>query len=116
MIRLSKFNSIPLRCLAGHMHQSQLEARRCNELGLMEKAGVIRDLEQQVRFRLDVNGQHICDYICDWKYFDIERGCEVVEDAKGILTDVCRIKLKLMAAVRGVNVEIVRRAKARGWR
>ena len=114
--RASKYSNRPLRCAGGHMHQSTLEARRCDELQLMEKAGLIRDLEQQVRFRLDVNGQHICDYICDWKYYDNERGCEIVEDAKGLLTDVCRMKLKLMAAVHGVDVELVRNSRGKGWR
>ncbi|MGE5747306.1 MAG: DUF1064 domain-containing protein [Solirubrobacterales bacterium] len=99
------------------MHQSTLEARRCDELQLLEKAGLIRDLEQQVRFRLDGNGHRVADYSGEWKYFDNERGCEIVEDAKGLLTDVCRMKLKLMAAVHGVNVELVRHAgKSRGWR
>ena len=83
----------------------------------MEKGGLIRDLEQQPRFRLDVNGQHICDYIADWRYVDMERCCTVVEDAKGVLTSECRLKLKLMAACHGINVELVRHArKASGWR
>jgi hypothetical protein len=99
------------------MHQSMLEARRCDELLLMEKGGLIRDLEQQPRYRLDVNGVHVCDYVADWRYFDNERGCVVVADAKGVLTDVCRLKLKLMAAVHGVDVELVRHAgKSKGWR
>ncbi len=116
-MRRNKYSNRPVRCRSNHMHQSTLEARRCDELGLMEKAGLIRDLEQQVCFRLDVNGHHIADYVCDWKYFDNERGQEIVEDAKGILTDVCRMKLKLMAAVHGVDVELVRHAgKSRGWR
>jgi hypothetical protein len=113
----SKFGNRPLRCRQNHTHQSTLESRRCDELQLLERGGLIRDLEHQVRFRLDVNGHHICDYICDWKYYDNERGCEIVEDAKGLLTDVCRMKLKLMTAVHGVDVELVRHAgKSRGWR
>jgi len=96
------------------MHQSTLEARRCDELGLMETGGLIRDLEQQPRFRLDVNGMHICDYVGDWRYFDNERGAVVVEDAKGTLTEVCRLKLKLMAACHGIGVELVRKAGTRG--
>ena len=112
----SKFSNRPLRCQGGHLHQSTLEARRCNELTLMEQGGLIRDLEQQPRFRLDVNGQHICSYVADWKYWDNERGAEIVEDSKGLLTEVCKFKLRLMAAVHGVNVELVRKAGSRGWR
>jgi hypothetical protein len=83
----------------------------------MERGGIIRDLEQQPRFRLDVNGIHVCSYVGDFRYFDTERNAVIVEDAKGILTDVCRMKLRLMAAVHGVDVELVRHAgKSRGWR
>ncbi len=117
LFRTSKYHSRPLRCRANHFHQSTLEARRCDELQLLEQGNLIRDLEQQPRFRLDVNGIHVCDYIGDWRYFDLERGCIVVEDAKGLMTPECRLKLKLMAACHGINVELVRRAgKARGWR
>lgn len=100
------------------MHQSTLESRRCDELHLMQTGGLIRDLQAhpQVRFRLDVGGHHICDYLADFKYYDIERGTEVVEDTKGFITDVARMKLKLMAAVHGVDVELVRNSKGRGWR
>jgi len=115
--RASKYSNRPLRCRAGHMHQSTLESRRCDELQLMEIGGLIRDLEQQPRFRLEVNGVHVCDYIADWRFFDLDRGHVVVQDAKGVLTEVCRLKLKLMAAVHGIDVELVRHAgKSKGWR
>jgi hypothetical protein len=116
-MRRSKFNSRPLACRQGVIHQSTLEARRCDELHLMQTGGLIKDLRAhpQVRFRLD--GHHICDYLADFCYFDNERNAEVVEDTKGIITDVCRMKLKLMAAVHGVDVELVRHAgKSKGWR
>jgi hypothetical protein len=108
----------PDRCIENAMHQSRLEARRCTELHLMERGGLIRDLQAhpQKRFRLDVNGVHVCDYLADFVYFDIERNREVVEDTKGFMTEVARLKLKLVAAVHGIEVEVVRRAKARGYR
>jgi hypothetical protein len=101
------------------MHQSTLEARRCDELHLMQTGGLIKDLRAhpQVRFSLDVDGHHICDYHADFCYYDNERQAEVVEDTKGMITDVCRLKMKLMAACHGVDVELVRHAgKSRGWR
>lgn len=117
-MRRSKFSNRPLRCKQSSLHQSTLEARRCTELHLMERGGLIRDLQAhpQKRFRLDVNGVHVCDYLADFVYFDIERNREVVEDTKGFMTEVARLKLKLVAAVHGIEVEVVRRAKARGWR
>lgn len=116
----SKYSARPLRCRQGLMHQSTLEARRCDELHLMQQGGLIKNLRAhpQVRFSLDVGGHHIADYLCDFAYFDNERQAEVVEDTKGVITDVCRMKLKLMAAIHGVDVELVRHASrtSRGWR
>lgn len=115
--RISKFHNVPLRCMQGVMHQSSLEARRCNELHLLQRAGEIRDLEAhpQPRFKLDVNGVHVCDYLCDFRYHDNKRGCEIVEDTKGFYTEVSRLKVRLMLAIYGIEVEIVRPRKA-GWR
>ena len=117
-MRRSKFNNRPLRCRQNVMHQSTGEARRCDELHLMQQGGLIRDLEAhpQVRFRLDVDGHHICDYLADFVYYDNERKERVVEDVKGFQTEISKFKLKLMAAIHGVNVELVRNSKARGWR
>jgi len=109
----------PLRCSQGIMHQSTLEARRCTELHLMQLGNLIRDLEAhpQPRYRLDVNGVHVCDYLADFRYFDNDRQEVVVEDTKGWLTEVARLKLKLVAAVHGVNVELVRKVgRSEGWR
>ncbi len=107
----------PLRCSENVMHQSSLEARRCTELHLMQKGGLIRELQAhpQVRFRLSVGDHHICDYLADFVYWDNERGCKVVEDTKGMITEISRLKMKLMHAIHGVDVEVVRHVKA-GWR
>jgi hypothetical protein len=109
-MRRSKFGNHPLRCRAGVMHQSTAEARRCDELSLMESGGLIRDLRAhpQVRFSLAVGGHHICDYLADFVYFDNERNAEIVEDVKGHQTEVSKFKLRLMEAVHGVSVELVR--------
>ena len=111
--------SRPLLCRAGSMHQSTLEARRCDELHLLQTGGLIKDLRAhpQVSYRLDVNGMHVCDYLADFVYFDNERGAEIVEDTKGWQSEVSKLKLKLMLAVHGIDVELVRHAgKSKGWR
>lgn len=109
-----KFGNRPLRCRQGVMHQSTLEARRCDELHLMQQGGLIRDLEAhpQPRWSLDVNGVHVCHYLGDFRYFDNERGEVVVEDTKGIQTDVFRMKAKLMLACHGIDVQVVGRARS----
>ena len=68
----------------------------------MERAGEITDLELQPRFRMEVNGTHVCDYIADFRYQKGEK--TMVEDAKGVRTDVYRIKRKLLKAIHDIDV------------
>ena len=93
------------------MHQSTLECRRCDELHLMERGGLIRDLQAhpQPRYRLDVNDVHLCDYLADFRYTDAETGEEVVEDVKGWRTETYRLKKRLMLALHGVEIREVTR-------
>lgn len=93
------------------MHQSALESRRCTELHLMQKGGLISGLEAhpQPRFELDVNGVHIAAYLGDFRYFDKERGETIVEDAKGRRTREYEIKRRLMLAIHGIVISEVRR-------
>ena len=109
----NKYSARPQRCRVGVMHQSTSEARRCDELHLMQQGGLIHDLKAhpQERFSLDVNGVHVCHYLADFVYFDVERGEKVVEDVKGYQTDVSKFKLRLMEAVHGIRVELVRRSQ-----
>lgn len=85
--------------------QSTKEANRAHELLLLEKAGKISNLERQVTFRLEFNGVLICKYIADFTYTD-DRGNERIEDVKGVLTDVFKLKKRMMKAM-GLEVEIV---------
>ena len=90
----------------GRTFASKKEARRAAALILMERAGKIRGLEFQVSYQLTVNGTKIGKYIADFVYTD-ERGREVVEDAKGVLTPVYRLKKKLMRAIHGIEIQEV---------
>lgn len=101
-----KYHAIPTE-VEGIRFASRLEARRYQELRLMERAGEIRDLELQPRYPLRVNGRLICTYVADFKYWDMRDGRRVVEDAKGVRTSTYKIKAKLMAAVHGIEVEEV---------
>jgi hypothetical protein len=69
---------------------------------LRQRAGEIRNLERQVRFRLEINGVHICDYIADEVYFERDR--RVVVDVKGVETPEWKLKAKLMLALYGIEV------------
>ena len=99
----------------GIVFDSRKEARRYQELLLMERAGVIFDLHRQVKFilipaqyetfeRYGKKGQelkpgkklleHECSYVADFVYK--EDGKLVVEDTKGIKTKDYIIKRKLL--------------------
>lgn len=85
----------------GISFDSELEAKRYEQLKLMQRAGEITDLQLQHRFVLlggYVNGAgdyiRPITYVCDFKYRD-RSGRLVIEDTKGMKTDVYRIKKKL---------------------
>lgn len=85
----------------GIKFDSKREANRYCELKLLEKAKEIRDLELQPRFLLqdkfkDRNGKthRKIEYVADFMYVD-KAGRNVVEDVKGVLTDVYKIKKKM---------------------
>lgn len=75
------------------------ESRRYKELKLLLKAGQISNLELQPHFLLQdsfkKNGKTYrkIEYIADFKY--IEEGKTIVEDVKGMQTDVFKLKRKL---------------------
>lgn len=82
---------------------SVLEANRYKELKLLERAGEISNLELQPRFLLQdsfkKNGRTFrkIEYVADFKY--IENGKTIVEDVKGIQTDVFKLKYKIFEKV-----------------
>lgn len=85
----------------GITFDSRKEADRYLVLKGMEEDGTIEDLRRQVRYELvpafDVDGRHYRPvyYVADFVY--VEDGKEVVEDVKGMITDVYRLKSKLFA-------------------
>ena len=97
----------------GRTFDSKHEAGRYTELKLLHRAGEITDLRCQVKFLLIPaqydDGKCIersCIYIADFTYRDKE-GDLVVEDAKGLKTDVYRIKKKLMLQNYGIKIKEV---------
>ena len=52
----------------GIKFDSKWESQRYLYLKSLERAGTIKDLELQVRFNLEVNGQKICAYVADFCY------------------------------------------------
>lgn len=92
----------------GITFDSKREADRYLVLKGMEADGSIKDLRRQVRYELvpafNADGRHYRPvyYVADFVY--VENGKEVVEDVKGVRTDVYRLKSKLFARRYGVAI------------
>lgn len=95
-------------------YDSKREAKRATELKLLEKAGVISHLQEQVVYELIpsqyriVNGKKKCveramKYIADFQY--VENGETVVEDVKGFRTEVYKMKKKLMLFIHDIQIK-----------
>ena len=110
---MSKYNS-KKTVVDGQTFDSKKEANRYQELVLLEKAGVIKNLSRQVKFVLipsqrDENGKVIereCSYKADFMYYD-EAGETIVEDVKGFRTKEYIIKRKLMLYQYGIRIKEV---------
>ena len=91
---------------------SMKQARRYEELKLLERAGKIVDLEIERPYPLVVNGQKVCRYVADFVYAEVVKEGPrevtyrpVVEDTKGFRTPVYRLKAKLMLALHGISIK-----------
>ena len=98
----------------GIAFDSKKEANRWCELKLMEKAGIISDLERQVEYELipsqRINGKVVeraCAYIADFRYK--QNGEVIVEDTKSPATRTKDyiIKRKLLLWRYGIRIKEV---------
>lgn len=106
-----KYRAQRTDCQAGHSHPSKAEAKRCDELHLLERAGEITHLTLQPKFPVHINGAKVTTYIADFSYFPLlpEKGGRIIEDVKGILTPMYRLKKKMVEAYYpGVKIVEVR--------
>ena len=89
----------------GIYFDSKKEATRYQELKMLERAGAISNLELQVPFELipKQDGERACTYKADFVYF--KQGKKIVEDTKGMKTDVYKIKRKLMLYQHGIKIK-----------
>ena len=91
---------------------SKKEARRYQELKLLERAGMIEELQLQVPFVLFSKSKYgrVVKYIADFTYYELLEGNErkyVVEDVKGIKTPVYKLKKRIMAECYGIVIKEV---------
>lgn len=128
--KYNKYQAIKT-CVNGIEFDSRKEARRYQELLLLERAGVIQNLKRQEKFLLipsqyetvetgeyyqtgskkgtpktkEVCVEKAVVYVADFTY--IEDGKKVVEDTKGVKTKDYIIKRKLMLYMNKIKVKEV---------
>lgn len=112
--RAHKYGAKP-KVVDGITFPSTAEAKRYGELKLLEAAGSITNLVLQPQFGLISRNEdgsfnsEVAIYIADFAYTEWlvsmltaiggkRQGIEVVEDVKGVLTKVYRLKIKLFRA------------------
>ena len=109
----SKFKNKKVE-LDGLTFDSKKEARRYNELKLLERVGYISGLELQksfvlaesVKFENEPRAKPAVRYVADFVY--IENGKMIVEDVKSSATKslpVYRLKKHLMKSVHGIDIK-----------
>ena len=100
---MRKYHNIKIS-VDGIKFDSKLEAERYEQLKILERAGVIRDLELQPEYELipsfRKNGKtwRRTVYKADFRYILAENDKTIIEDVKGstaVITDVFRLKQKL---------------------
>lgn len=92
-------------------YDSTKEHNRANELKMMQRAGLISNLREQVKYVLiptqrDPKGALLekeCSYYADFVY--TRNGITVVEDTKGFRTPEYKIKRKLMLHRFGIRIK-----------
>jgi hypothetical protein len=84
---VSRFFARKTLCKHGHSHASAAEAKRCNDLHLLQAAGHIVGLRYEPRFTFTVNGREvkmrngqIMKFTPDFTY--VQSGKQIVEEVK----------------------------------
>lgn len=109
----------------GITFDSKREFKRWQELSMLQKAGVITDLQRQVKYILipaqrepDTKGprgglikgkliEREVSYIADFVYRDARTGEWVVEDVKGMRTKEYILKRKMLLYFKGIRIKEV---------
>lgn len=101
---MSKYFARKTLCQSGHTHASKREAKRCDELHLLQRAGEISDLEIEPTFYFVINGEpikmdngHKAKYRPDFLY--VENGQDIAEDVKGFVVRDFPLRAALFRAL-----------------
>jgi hypothetical protein len=100
---MSKYKN-KITIVAGIKFHSIKEAGRYLQLKALEEIGEISDLELQPKFPVIVNEKKICNYIADFRYYKKNNNFPTIEDVKGFLTPIYKIKKKLVEALYCIKI------------
>ena len=105
---MSKYGNRRTFC-DGMWFDSEREADRWISLKLLQRAGESRELRRQVSYELIAKNDlfRAVTYRADFVYVDVRTGETVVEDAKGVRTEVYKLKKKLMYDRYGIEIREV---------
>lgn len=98
---MSKYHAKP-QIVDGIRFASKAEARRYCELKMLEKKGAIADLKTQVAYPIHVAGIRVGKYLADFVYTAPEG--RVVEDVKGVRTQLYRFKKRCVEAEHKIKI------------
>ena len=92
----------------GYTFDSKMEYRRYKELLILQRAGEIQNLMVHPFFTIEINDIMVSKVILDFAYHDKNHKA-VYEDVKGFDTPISRLKRKLVKAVHGIDVEVIKK-------
>jgi hypothetical protein len=103
----------------GHWFASGAEGKRYLQLIAMEEQGKIGRLELQPAYQIMVKGKHIANYRADFRYAVLTDSGNIsniiVEDVKGMVTDVYTMKKKLVEALYELQINEIPAGKVEHW-
>ena len=113
--RRSKYGAVKTE-VDGHTFDSKAEAAHYQKLRFLERAGKISRLELQPVYELAPSVKYTgakrakpaLRYVADFRYVD-HLGQTIVEDVKGMVTDVYATKKHLMMAIHGIEIVEIRK-------
>ena len=106
------------RTIDGVVFDSKGEAKRWQELQLLERAGAISDLRRQVKYPLVIEGRPVlirsegypngraATYTADFVY--VENGRRMVEEFKGFDDDRSRLRRAVVEAIYQFQIRVTR--------
>lgn len=113
----SKYGAKPSFAFDGRKFPSKAERDRYHDLLQLRASNEIADLELQPRWTFEINGRpltigtRVVRYTADFRYRRTADGVTVVEDVKGMIARDVELRLALMRAVHGIDVQLIRKGR-----